>query len=494
MTISTLLTHVHPDLDAILSVHLLREHGGEKIAGVDSADLQFVSANQLPEGKTADELEQEGVLAVDTGGGRFDNHPVEGESNEDKWDSCASVLVAEGLDVASSKAYRFLLPYTLDHDSRGQALTSKNATHHLLAPHSLIDGLHRSYKNDGKVVEVLLPMLRGIAAASEGEELSLRETAENFDKAFAHFLSNSELPEAKHFRKASIEWEAEGESHSTARSRGWQLRRDLEKILRLISQMLAGSDDALPEVEQERRVILPAAINGFVKLYGVDSDELHKAVEPLFMAAVQRESDWFNAIDEVERSAKTIRGRGVQMVTIASKNGLAIKAARYRRGGNAVLYMEPTSRNTTLQSGQKPDGSPLLNLPRIVSRIRTAELVKRRGNGVRLPKDISEVGMVEDWFLHQSLRLINRGSPKAPEVEPSALSWKELIEVIATDLRPDQKMPDWFCPADKCLEKKCTFYGLRLINCSQHRKRLREVPQPGTLGDLFKDKLKKKGR
>jgi hypothetical protein len=51
-------------------------------------------------------------------------------------------------------------------------------------------------------------------------------------------------------------------------------------------------------------------------------------------------------------------------------------------------------------------------------------------------------------------------------------------------------MPDWFCPEDKCLEHKCTMFPLRLANCHAHRVRLRETPQPGTLGELFGDKLR----
>ncbi|MBD3165559.1 hypothetical protein GF324_03090, partial [bacterium] len=105
----TLLTHVHPDLDALLALYLLRKHGEEKFPGVKDAKLDFVSANELPGGAMPKDLEAEGILAVDTGGGRFDNHPNEATSNQEKWDTCASELVAKSLGVDKNAAYRFLL-------------------------------------------------------------------------------------------------------------------------------------------------------------------------------------------------------------------------------------------------------------------------------------------------------------------------------------------------------------------------------------------------
>lgn len=170
-TVRALLTHTHPDLDAILSIHLMRTHGTKVFEGVADAELRFTSANALPGGKTAEQLEEEGVLTLDTGGGRFDTHPVDGQENEEKWDTCASVLVAEHFGVEKEESYRFLLPYALNHDAKGQSLTSREAAHHLLAPHSLIEGLHGQDRSDAEVVDITVPLLLGIAEASLGDGL-----------------------------------------------------------------------------------------------------------------------------------------------------------------------------------------------------------------------------------------------------------------------------------------------------------------------------------
>ncbi len=488
--VSTLLTHTHPDLDAILAIYLMKRHGSARFPGVETAELQFTSANVLPGGKSPEQLEAEGTVALDTGGGRYDNHPVDGQDNSEKWDTCASMLVAGDLGVAEDERYRFLLPYALNHDARGQSLTSREAAHHLLAPHGLIEGLHGQDLDDAEVVEKTARMLEGIAVASVGPEAPRAKVAELFDRTLLRFLREGITEDGVHQRKQEMTWPAEGESHGYAREKGWHLRRDLEKLLKIASWLLAGEENAEPEDEGERRVILPRALIGLAKLNGGENDAYYADAAPLLKAAVQREADWFSAIDEVERSARIVRGRGVSMIVIASRNGLTIKAARYRRGAGTVLYYEPHSHFVTLQSGQRKDGKPILNLQRIAARLRGTEAIKRHGNGAKLPKNANGVGMIEGWFLHPSLKLLICGSPKAPDARTSALSWQEIIEIVTTDLRPGEKMPEWFCPAERCLETRCTLYPLRLANCHAHRQNVREAPKPGTLGELFADKLK----
>lgn len=488
--VKSLLTHNHPDQDAILGIHLLRKHGGADYPGAADAPVTFTSANALPGGKSAEELEKDGIIAIDTGGGRFDNHPVEGNQNKSKWDSCASSIVAEALGVTEKKEYKFLLEYTRNHDTLGQSLKSKDAVHHLTAPHGLIDGLHRIYSEE-EVVEIISTLCEGITSACTEKERSREEIGKVFDEALAKFILEEDFEESVHFRKSEAEWPAMGESHNAAISKDLNFRRDLEKLLKFSARMISGDELALPESELERRVLLPSALIGFKILFKDDEEKFQSAVRPLFRAAVKREADWFHAIDEVERSAKTLRGRGISLVSIASKNGLVIKAARYKRGGNAILYMNPANGNITLQSGQRKDGRPLLNLERIASRIRTAEMIRTKGQGKRPPSNIGAVGLVEGWFLHQSLKLLNRGSPKAPDMAPSELSWKEIIEIVGTDFRPDDKMPDWTCPPDHCSENDCSYFQIKLPNCYVHRERTKNVPKSGTLGDLFSQELNK---
>ncbi|HEB84656.1 MAG TPA: hypothetical protein ENI92_06595, partial [Bacteroidetes bacterium] len=375
-----LLTHAHPDLDACLSAYLLRRHGEELFPGVGRAEVIFTSADRMPENRTALDLEADGVLTVDTGGGRFDTHPTAEEDNAEKWATCAAALVAEALGVRSRPEYRFLLHFVVAHDARGQSLTSRDSAHHLMAPPSLLEGLHRLVGDDGGVLETAMDLIDGLAASARGDEPPLEETAGRFDRTLAAFLEREPVPESGHERKQPDEWPAEGVSHAIAREKGVTLRRDLEKLLRTAARLLAGRAEALPEREEERRMLLPAALDGLARLHGDGGEDYLARALLLVGAAVQRERDWYSALDEVQRSARMVRGRGITLVAIASRNGLVIKAARYRRRADAILYMDPGTGFVTVQAGRKNDGKPTLNLPRIAGRLRIAEQVKREEN------------------------------------------------------------------------------------------------------------------
>ncbi len=59
--------HLHPDLDCLAAIWLLRRWGG-----MQDAALRFVPAGETLDGRPADSDPQ--VVHVDTGGGRFDHH------------------------------------------------------------------------------------------------------------------------------------------------------------------------------------------------------------------------------------------------------------------------------------------------------------------------------------------------------------------------------------------------------------------------------------
>src|ERR671916_289900 len=63
----TVVGHLHPDLDCLAAIWLLRRWGG-----MQEARLRFVPAGETLDGRPADSDPQ--VVHVDTGGGRFDHH------------------------------------------------------------------------------------------------------------------------------------------------------------------------------------------------------------------------------------------------------------------------------------------------------------------------------------------------------------------------------------------------------------------------------------
>ncbi len=69
--ITRIVTHRFPDLDALLCCWLLRRFGESRYPGIAEVPIDFWNAGDLPEGKTPEDLEREGTLLVDTGGGAW---------------------------------------------------------------------------------------------------------------------------------------------------------------------------------------------------------------------------------------------------------------------------------------------------------------------------------------------------------------------------------------------------------------------------------------
>lgn len=66
-TTATIVGHLHPDLDCITAIWILRRWGG-----YGDAVLRFVPSGETLDGRPADSDPR--VIHVDTGGGRFDHH------------------------------------------------------------------------------------------------------------------------------------------------------------------------------------------------------------------------------------------------------------------------------------------------------------------------------------------------------------------------------------------------------------------------------------
>lgn len=80
----TIVTHHHPDVDAVTSVWLLKTF----LTGWEEADIAFVPAGETLSGAPVDSDEE--IIHVDTGLGRFDHHQTDEKT-------CAARIVFEDL-------------------------------------------------------------------------------------------------------------------------------------------------------------------------------------------------------------------------------------------------------------------------------------------------------------------------------------------------------------------------------------------------------------
>lgn len=142
--------------DTTIAVFLLQEFGEKAFPGIHDAKIEFWTA--LPAGTTAAQLETEGVLPIDLGGGTFDHH--HGEHGKKKEDSAAT-LVAKYLGIAGDPSLKKLLAYAKRDDLEGKGTVSNDPLDRAFGFSGLITTLGRVYKEyPDYVLSLTLPIIR----------------------------------------------------------------------------------------------------------------------------------------------------------------------------------------------------------------------------------------------------------------------------------------------------------------------------------------------
>lgn len=104
-------THPEPDMDEMVAIWLLITFGEEKFSGISNTEFLFKGAYDIKIlGKSADDLEKEGILCVGIGGGRFDEHPF-GCDDKRKSGKSAATLVADALELRDNPDVRNIIDF-----------------------------------------------------------------------------------------------------------------------------------------------------------------------------------------------------------------------------------------------------------------------------------------------------------------------------------------------------------------------------------------------
>jgi len=98
--------------------------------------------------------------------------------------------------------------------------------------------------------------------------------------------------------------------------------------------------------------------------------------------------------------------------------------------------------------------------------------------------------MVHGWFLHQSENLLIRGSQKATRFVPSKIPLQLFAGIAATEVDWQLKIPEPYCPADRCLLKRCYFYLMNIPSCKNHRNRCKPENPETDFGKKFQKAYK----
>jgi len=140
-----------PQADTLVAIYILRKFGNSFFKNIDKAEIEI--APTLPAGKDVQTLEDEGVLAIDIGGGKFDHHGREPKIT-------ASELIADYLGMRNNPALSKLIEYARRDDIHGQGTISNDPLDRAFGLSGLIVALNKdkSVKPE-KISEMISPLL-----------------------------------------------------------------------------------------------------------------------------------------------------------------------------------------------------------------------------------------------------------------------------------------------------------------------------------------------
>ncbi len=421
-----LLTHEHPDIDAMMSVLLMKTFGEEQFPGAANAPVIFVSAGNLPEQKTAEELEAEGIIALDTGGGRFDTHPANNEIDDSKLKRSATDLVAETLGVLQHPHWEMLIEYVRIQDSTGQGMRSTDYLHHIVSLPNILTGLQLLYPNNSeKQLEVGLELLKVIP-----KYLEHKVSKNAYDRMAESFLTQTPLDnEALNFLVVIQKY-----IDSYLKNKAIDVDNaapQYKKLLDWRQRLLTKPKQAFSRNKLDDVVSLKAVIIGAHYYFEGDEAAILKHISFCLDAIIAREERWVSALQTLAEKAIVEEVRGAKVVGIESENGLVIKAARFRYNADLVVYRNTETGGTSFIINRK-GRLHSFDMSNLAAKVRLVEAQIR----AQQPdyEQARAFGNVHEWFYHQSGNFLICGSLKAPDFSPSKIPLIDLLQITYTEI------------------------------------------------------------
>lgn len=141
-------------VDTAIAYFLLTTFGEEKYPGIGHVTPEFWA--ELPEGRSADELERENYILIDLGLSRFDHHRL-GQENKTV---TSSLLVAKELVIEDRPDLQRLLELARRDDLEGKGTLSTDPIDRAFGLSGMLTNLNKSLPNDSlSVLNVVLPLL-----------------------------------------------------------------------------------------------------------------------------------------------------------------------------------------------------------------------------------------------------------------------------------------------------------------------------------------------
>lgn len=129
--------------DTATGYYILRKYGEAKFPGIKQAKVVFWTA--LPQGQTAEQLEQNDYLTIDLGG-MFDHHLANEKLG--KKQECVSGLIARYLDVEQNPELKKLLTWAKRDDLEGKGTISADPLDRAFGLSGIIMNANREFTDD----------------------------------------------------------------------------------------------------------------------------------------------------------------------------------------------------------------------------------------------------------------------------------------------------------------------------------------------------------
>ena len=170
----------------------------------------------------------------------------------------------------------------------------------------------------------------------------------------------------------------------------------------------------------DHAIALPAVLNGLNLNHPDEGAEVYARAEPVFDAIVATERSWYMALADADRAVRAEVGRA-QVMAMESASKAAARAGRF--AGADLLMVRYLPQGYAAFTVRRNGPLRAMTLEGLAERVRRAEV---EASGQVAAGDLRGVGMIGGWFLHQSRRILNKGSPKAPDVPPTELGLMDL--------------------------------------------------------------------
>lgn len=485
--VHTFATHPKPHLDEVCAIWLFRRFGREKYPGADSAEIVvWPFGGNTPDGRSAEEWEAEGVIALGTGRGRFDHHPKTDSGIGHGSSACTAMLAAQDLGVANDPALVDALESINRNDLRGgsqpfdlSAVIKDYNNEHPDSPEMVIEWASAAL--DAKYEAARAFSGQYPAAADFGvDEVCAVWLKRKFEagRSFEGGICPVKFigPDEHEF-----EWSSAG--YLVVHVGGKECSCDIAaRVLGVIddpalSQILdyarnskarRGGPLELPSIIASFRAVYPDEPERAFKWCASAFDVKHE-VQKLFSAAKE-------PYDAAVKEAAYIGGRKVMVVTVESDNPTVARYARTKEYGcNAAVVIQRNSK------GQVQIYTAKRHRVRLDDVAKMLRVEEQKAKGVDCTTDFCILGSAgrvtgaEEWWYQKDGEMLLNGSFSAPDVPPTNLDLETIRHIVKLGI-DSEGLPKECSAARRCVKgRDCELYCYGLDRCNKLRQEERDA-------------------